>query len=84
MRGLSAQATFMRPIAGMTKCSRIARGFGCGSGTGFAAEMKPKVGLGFRASRTLLSSASSSSHFVDQCECGDQVPHVGRWVEVHW
>jgi hypothetical protein len=51
---------------------------------GFAAEMKPTAGLVFRASRTYPSSASSSSHFVDQSECGDQVPHVGRWVEVHW
>ena len=68
----------------MTKCSRIARGFGCGSGMGFAAEMKPKAGLGLRASRSYPSSASSSNHFVDQSECGDQVPQVGHWVEVHW
>jgi hypothetical protein len=34
----------------MTKCSRIARGFGCGSGTGFAAEERPKAGFGLRAS----------------------------------
>jgi len=84
MRGHSAQATSVRPIAGMTKCSRIARGFGCGSGMGFAAEMKPKAGLGLRASRSYPSSASSSNHFVDQSECGDQVPQVGHWVEVHW
>jgi hypothetical protein len=37
-------------IDGMTKCSRIARGFGCGSGTGFAAEERPKAGFGLRAS----------------------------------
>ena len=31
------------------KCSRIARGFGCGSSSGFVAEVRPKAGLGFRA-----------------------------------
>jgi hypothetical protein len=31
------------------------RGFGAGSVMGFAAEMKPKAGLGFRASAALPS-----------------------------
>ena len=48
--GHSAQATSLLPIDGTTKCSRIARGFGFGSGTGFAAGVNPKAGLGFRAS----------------------------------
>jgi hypothetical protein len=48
--GRSAQATSLLPIEGTTKCSRIARGFGCGSSSGFAAEVKPKAGFGFRAS----------------------------------
>jgi hypothetical protein len=48
--GHSAQATSLLPIEGTTKCSRIARGFGCGSISGFAAEVKPKAGLGFKAS----------------------------------
>jgi hypothetical protein len=48
--GRSAQATSPLPIEGTTKCSRIARGFVCGSSTGFAVEVKPKAGFGFRAS----------------------------------
>src|SRR5580704_4097657 len=48
--GHSAQATSRLRIGGTTKCSGIARGFGCGSISGFAAEVKPKVGLGFKAS----------------------------------
>jgi hypothetical protein len=48
--GHSAQATSLPPIEGTTKCSLTARGFGCGSSSGFAVEVKPKAGLGFRAS----------------------------------
>jgi hypothetical protein len=48
--GHSAQATSLLPIKGTTKCSRIARGFGYGSSSEFAAEVKPKAGLGFKAS----------------------------------
>jgi hypothetical protein len=48
--GHSAQATSLLPIEGTTKCSRIARGFAFGSGTGSAAEVKPKAGFAFRAS----------------------------------
>ena len=40
--GHSAQATSLLPIKGTTKCSRIARGFGCGNGMGFAAETSPQ------------------------------------------
>jgi hypothetical protein len=64
----------------MGKCSRIARGFGSGSISGFAAEVKPKAGLGFRVKRRF---AVSASHFVYQSECGDQPPHLRHWVEVH-
>jgi hypothetical protein len=46
----SAQATSLLPIAGTTKCSRIARGFAFGSSMAFAAEAKPKAGFGFEAS----------------------------------
>jgi hypothetical protein len=45
-----APATSLLPIEGTTKCSRIARGFGCGSSSEFAAEVKPKDVLGFKAS----------------------------------
>jgi hypothetical protein len=38
--GHSAQATSLLPIAGTTKCSRIARGFSFGDGMGFAAEAR--------------------------------------------
>jgi hypothetical protein len=48
--GHSAQATSLPPIEGTTKPSRIAHGFSFGSGTEFAAEGKPKAGLGFKAS----------------------------------
>jgi hypothetical protein len=48
--GHSAQATSLLPIEGTTKCSRIARGFGCGRILGSAAEVNPKAGFGFRAS----------------------------------
>jgi hypothetical protein len=48
--GHSAQATSLRRIEGMTKCSRIARGSGFGSSTGSAAEVNPKAGFGFKAS----------------------------------
>ena len=57
--GLSAQATSRLPIKGTTKCSRIARGFGCGSISGFAAEVKPKAGFGFGA-----SAASRYQQFI--------------------
>ena len=57
--GHSAQATSLPPIEGTTKCSRIARGFGCGSSTGFAAEVKPKAGFGFGA-----SAASRYQQFI--------------------
>jgi len=79
--GLSAQATSRLPIKGTTKCSRIARGFGCGSISGFAAEVKPKAGFGFGT-----SAASRYQQFISwyQSECGDQPPHLGHWVEVHW
>jgi len=53
--GHSAQATSRLRIDGMTKCSRIARGFGSGSGTEFAAEVKPKAGLGFKANAAFLT-----------------------------
>src|SRR5579864_831504 len=48
--GHSLQATSLPPIEGTTRCLRTARGFGCGGTSGFAAEAKPKPGLGFRAS----------------------------------
>ena len=48
--GHSAQATPRLRIDGMTKCSRIALGFGFGNILGFVAEVKPKAGLGFKAS----------------------------------
>ena len=54
--GRSVQATSLLPIEGTTKCSRIARGFGCGSSSGFAAEVKPKAGFGFRASAAFPAS----------------------------
>jgi hypothetical protein len=38
--GHSAQATFLRPIEGTTKCSPIVRGLSFGSGTASAAELK--------------------------------------------
>jgi hypothetical protein len=50
--GHSAQATSLRRIEGMTKCSHIARGLGFGSDMGSAAEVKPKAGFGFKASAT--------------------------------
>src|SRR5580704_10920454 len=46
----SAQATSLLRIEGTTKCSRIARGFGSGSISGFAADLKLETGFGFRAS----------------------------------
>jgi hypothetical protein len=48
--GHSAQATSLPPIEGTTKCSRTALGFVFGSISGFAAGVKPKAVLGFRAS----------------------------------
>jgi hypothetical protein len=48
--GHSAQATSLPPIEDTMKCSRTARGFAFGSISGFAAEVKPKAGLGFKAS----------------------------------
>jgi hypothetical protein len=48
--GHSAQATSLLPIEGTTKCSLIVLGFGCGNDMDFAAEVKPKAGLGFKAS----------------------------------
>jgi hypothetical protein len=59
--GHSAQATSVLRIAGTTKCSRIALGFGCGSSTGFAAEVKPEAGLGFRASAAFCARNNMSS-----------------------
>jgi hypothetical protein len=46
----SAQATSLLRIEGMTKCSRKARGFGCGSSSEFVAEANPKAAFGWRAS----------------------------------
>jgi hypothetical protein len=57
--GHSAQATSLLPIEGTTKCSRIARGFGCGSSSGFAAEVRPKAG----AAHEVWKAGSS----VDDC-----------------
>jgi hypothetical protein len=54
--GHSAQATSLLPIEGMTKCSRIARGFGSGNSMGFAAEVNPKAGFEFRASAAFVVS----------------------------
>ena len=48
--GRSAQATFQLRIDGTTKCSRIVRGFGFGGISGFAADLRTKAGLGFKAS----------------------------------
>jgi hypothetical protein len=45
------------------KCSRIARGFGCGSISGFAAEVNPKAGLGFRASAAFCERSNTFSLF---------------------
>ena len=61
--GHSAQATSLLPIEGTTKCSRIARGFGCGSSTGFAAEVKPKAGFGFRARAAFCERSNTFSLF---------------------
>src|SRR5437899_12796914 len=47
----SAQATSRLLIESTMKCSRTALGSGCGSSTGFAAEVKPKARIAFRASR---------------------------------
>jgi hypothetical protein len=44
------QAIFRLRIEGTTICSRTALGSGCGNVSGFAAEVKAKAGLGFRAS----------------------------------
>jgi hypothetical protein len=51
--GHSAQATSLLQIEGTMKCSRTARGFGCGSSSEFAAEVKPKAGFGVSAAFTL-------------------------------
>jgi hypothetical protein len=75
--GHSARATSLRRIDGTTKCSRIALGFGFGSSTGFAAEVNPKAGFGFRVKRRF---AVSAIHFVYQSECGDQPPHLRHCV----
>jgi hypothetical protein len=57
--GHSAQATSLLPIEGTTKCSHIARGLGFGNGTGFAAEVNPKAGFGFRTSAALRRTAGN-------------------------
>ena len=44
------QAPSRLRIDGTTKCSRIAHGFASGSISGFAAEVKPKAGFGFKTS----------------------------------
>jgi hypothetical protein len=49
---------FRLRIEDTTKCSRIARGFGFGSTSGFAAEVKPKAGVGFRANAAFQLSLS--------------------------
>ena len=56
--GHSAQRTSRLRIEDTTKCSRIARGFGFGSISGFAADLNLKAGLGFRTSATFPASAS--------------------------
>jgi hypothetical protein len=48
--GHSAQAISWLRIGGTTKCSGTARGFGFGSGMASVAEVRPKAGLGFKAS----------------------------------
>ena len=78
--GHSAQATSLRRIEDTTKRTRIALGFGFGSVMGFAAEVKPKAGLGFRVKRRF---AVSAIHFVYQSECGDQRLQDKHCVEVH-
>ena len=55
--------TSLLPIDGTTKCSRIARGFGCGSTSGFAAEVNPRAGSGFRANAAFCARNNMSSLF---------------------
>jgi hypothetical protein len=51
--GHSAQATYRLRIAGTMKSWPAALGFGCGSSTGFAADLTLKPGFGFRASTAI-------------------------------
>ena len=92
----SAQTTSLPPIEDTMKCSRIARGFAFGSSTGFAAEVKPKAGLGVKASaaftvcerefHALKFSALAAHFFTNQTQgrvylsCERQ-PENG-WVEL--
>ena len=84
IRGHSAQTTSRLLIGGTTKCSRIARGFGCGGISGFAAEVRLKAALGFRASAAFLLSASMRSRLASHSESGDQPPHLSHCFEVQW
>jgi hypothetical protein len=62
------QAPSLLPIEGTTKCSRIARGFGCGSISGFAAEVRPKADLGFKANLVPpFRSLTSDKMHNDSC-----------------
>ena len=90
--GHSAQATSLLPIEGTTKCLRIARGSDCGSASAFAAEVKPKAGLGFKASaaspvlkpRILEASADREKQSMYQLETSLSIrpakkeDHLGR------
>jgi hypothetical protein len=63
--------TSLLPIEGTTKCSRIAHGFGFGSGSGFAAEVNPRVGFGFRVNdgfRSRSEDVSASIHRGRHCD----------------
>jgi hypothetical protein len=40
----------------MMSSKPVALGFGCGSGTGFVADLKPKAGFGFRIKRRFAVS----------------------------
>src|SRR5207253_126748 len=75
--GHSAQATSRLLIESTMKCSRTALGSGCGSSTGFAAEVKPKARIAFRASRFPRFKPIVTLNFrglTDGC-CGLQVAY---------
>jgi len=63
----SAQATSLLPIEGTTKCSLTVRGFGFGSISGFAADLKLKAGFGFRASVPPSRLLISDKMHKDSC-----------------
>lgn len=78
--GRWARATSQLRIEDMTKCSSRVHGLGSGNNTGFAVDLKPKAGYGYRVNAAWPSSIRSQSRSCLACAHSGSCLEHGRFV----